>query len=139
MLHQRAARRTRIGIAVDPERVRQARVSAGLTLAQLAGKEVSRTFIHYVERGLARPSMPVLKLIARRTGKPVSYFMRSVPIASLTGKLLSDELSVAATRVRRFVAMIPLNPTEREAMRLVEFSLRRGATIARGLSTRARK
>jgi len=112
--------------------VRQARVIAGLTLAQVAGKEVSRTFIHQVERGLARPSPPVLRLIARRTGKPLNYFVR--PVASaLTGKALSEELSAAATQVRRFIAINPLNPTEREAMKLVEMSLRQGATMARGI------
>lgn len=121
------------GIAVDPERVRQARVIAGLTLAQVAGKEVSRTFIHQVEHGIARPSPMVLRLIARRTGKPVSYFMRSSNSAALTGKELSMELSVVAARVRRFVAVNPLSPTERAAMKLVEVSLRQGATLARGI------
>ena len=124
------------GIAVDPERVRQARVIAGLSLAQVAGKEVSRTFIHQVERGLARPSPQVLRLIARRTGKPLNYFMR--PAASaLTGKDLSAELSAAATRLRRFIAINSLGPTEREAMKLVEVSLRQGATLARGIQIRA--
>jgi transcriptional regulator with XRE-family HTH domain len=127
------------GVLVDPERVRQARVIAGLTLAQLAGKEVSRTFIHQVEHGLARPSPPVLRLIARRTGKPLSYFVRSAAGAALTAKELSAELSTAASRVRRFVAINALNPTEREAMKLVEVSLRQGATLARGLPTRAPK
>lgn len=122
------------GIAVDPERVRQARVSAGLTLAQLAGKDVSRTFIHQVERGLARPSPPVLRLIARRTGKPINWFVRRAQNA-ITGKDLADELSAAATRLRRFIAINPLNSTEREAMKLVEMSLRQGATLARGIQT----
>ncbi len=124
------------GIAVDPERVRQARVIAGLTLAQLAGKEVSRTFMHQVERGLARPSPPVLRLIARRTGKPLNYFVP--PTASrLTGKDLSIELSAVATRLRRFIAISRLGPTEREALKLVEMSLRQGATLARGIHTKA--
>ena len=125
------------GVLVDPERVRQARVIAGLTLAQLAGKDVSRTFIHQVEHGLARPSLPVLRLIARRTGKPLSYFVRSATRAALTAKELSAELSTAASRVRRFVAINPLSPTERAAMKLVEVSLRQGATLARGLPTKA--
>lgn len=124
------------GISVDPERVRQARVVAGLTLAQLAGKEVSRTFIHQVERGLARPSPPVLRLIARRTGKPLSYFLQPAA-GALTGKDLSTELSAAATRLRRFIAINKLSPTEREAMKLVEMSLRQGATLARGIQTKA--
>ena len=62
------------GIAVDPERVREARLEAGLSLAQIARDDVSRTFIHFVETGKSRPSQRILALIARRTGKPISYF-----------------------------------------------------------------
>ena len=132
---QRCARGS--GILVDPERVRQARVIAGLALAQMAGKEVSRTFIHQVERGLARPSAPVLRLIARRTSKPLSYFMRSATSAALTGNDLSAELSSTVARVRRFNAINRLGPTERQAMKLVEMSLRQGATLAQGMQTEA--
>lgn len=127
------------GVAVDPERVRQARATAGLTLAQVAGDEVSRTFLHQVEHGLARPSPPVLKLIARRTGRPLSYFMRSSTSAILTGKELSTELSAVATRVRRFVIINPLSPTEREALKLVEVSLRQAASLARDMPAAAQR
>lgn len=120
------------GIAVDPERVRQARLNAGLTLAQLAGNEVSRTFMHYVERGLARPSPPVLRLIAKRTGKPVGFFIRRAK-NGLTGREIADELSATATRLRRFMAVNRLDATERGAMKLVEMSLRQGATLARDI------
>jgi transcriptional regulator with XRE-family HTH domain len=64
-------------VAVIPERIRQARLERGLSLAQVAGKEVSRAFIHLVEQGVARPSLPVLELIAARTGKPPNYFLRA--------------------------------------------------------------
>src|SRR5260370_41872992 len=62
------------GMSVDPARVREARSAAGLSLAQLAGDQVSRTFIHLIEQGRSRPSRNVLALIARRTGKPMVYF-----------------------------------------------------------------
>lgn len=126
------------GIAIDPERVRQARVSAGLTLAQLAGAEVSRTFMHYVERGRARPSAPVLRLIARRTGKPLSYFLRRGP-DQLTAREVAEELSATANRLRRFIAVSPLGSTERDAMKLVEMSVRQGATLARDIQTKAHR
>lgn len=126
------------GVAVDPERVRQARVAASLSLGQLAGKEVSRTLIHMVERGLARPSPPVLELIARRTGKPIKYFMRQSR-STISGTDLAEELSGVATRVRRFIAIGELNPTERNAMKLIEMSLRQGATLARGIHRSSRR
>jgi len=36
-----------------------------------------RAFLDQIERGVSHPSMAVLKLIARRTGKPRSQFMPS--------------------------------------------------------------
>src|SRR5215472_6509421 len=68
-------RRRPKGIAVRPEAVRQARLDAGLSLAELAGGQVTRAAIHLVETGKMRPSMRTLQLIAQRTGRPVSYFM----------------------------------------------------------------
>lgn len=126
------------GIAVDPERVRQARTSAGMTLAQLAGGDVSRTFLHMVERGRARPSPPVLRLIAKRTGKPVSYFVAR-DRNQLSARDIAEELSATATRVRRFMAINPLDATERDAMKLVETSLRQGATLARDIQAKSRQ
>jgi len=119
---------------VDPDRVRRARITAGLTLAEIAGDDVSRTFIHQVERGLARPSAPVLRLIARRTRQPVSYFVKR-PARLATGRDLTPVLSEAANRVRRFMAVTSLSPTQREAMKLVELALRQGAVVARTIGT----
>lgn len=68
-------RRRPKGIAVRPEAVREARLEKGLSLAEVAGGDVTRAAIHLVETGKMRPSMRTLELIARRTGRPVSYFM----------------------------------------------------------------
>jgi transcriptional regulator with XRE-family HTH domain len=43
----------------------------------VAGGELSRTAIHLIEKGLARPSMETLKHIAHQTGKPMSFFLPS--------------------------------------------------------------
>jgi tetratricopeptide (TPR) repeat protein len=71
----RSIRRKPKGIAIRPEAVRQARTELGLSLSELAGGEITRAAIHQVETGKMRPSMRTLELIARRTGRPVSYFM----------------------------------------------------------------
>src|SRR5438067_13236155 len=68
------------GVEVKPGSVRQARAEAGLSLAQVAGSELTRAAIHLVERGRSRPSMPTLQLIASRTGKPLSYFLAGKPV-----------------------------------------------------------
>lgn len=63
------------GIEVKPGSVRQARMEAGLSLAGVAGQDLTRAAIHLIETGKSRPSMPTLELISRRTGKPLSYFL----------------------------------------------------------------
>jgi len=65
----------RRGIEIKPGSVKQARSDAGLSLAQVAGGEISRTAIYFVETGKAKPSMETLKLIAERTGRPLDYFL----------------------------------------------------------------
>jgi tetratricopeptide (TPR) repeat protein/DNA-binding XRE family transcriptional regulator len=65
----------RRGVEIKPGTVKQARSEAGLSLAQVAGTEISRTAIYFVETGKAKPSMETLKLIASRTGRPLDYFL----------------------------------------------------------------
>jgi tetratricopeptide (TPR) repeat protein len=73
---RRQVRRRRLkGVAVNPASIRQAREEAGLSLAAVAGSEVTRSAIHNVETGKTRPSLPVLEMIARRTGKPIEAFL----------------------------------------------------------------
>lgn len=86
------------GVEVRAGSVRQARLESGLSLAQVAGREISRAAIHLIETGRSRPSMPTLELIARRTGKPLSYFLgeqRPEPAAS------SPELHARLTELER--------------------------------------
>ena len=65
----------RRGVEIKPGTVKQARAEAGLSLAQVAGSELSRTAIYFVETGKAKPSMETLQLIASRTGRPLDYFL----------------------------------------------------------------
>lgn len=56
--------------------MRRARLEAGLSLAQVvAGTDINRQTVYLVEQGRMRPSLEVLQQIARRTGKPVTYFL----------------------------------------------------------------
>src|SRR5215469_13086109 len=85
------ARRRPRGIAIRPEAVRQARLELGLSLTELAGGQVTRAAIHLVETGKMRPSMRTLQLIAKRTGKPISYFLAG-PEGSEEQRQARDEL-----------------------------------------------
>jgi tetratricopeptide (TPR) repeat protein len=65
----------RKGVAVRDGSVRQARLEAQLSLAQVADGQVSRTAIHLIENGRVKPSLETLRVIARQTRKPIEYFL----------------------------------------------------------------
>jgi tetratricopeptide (TPR) repeat protein len=75
-------RAKRRGIPVRAGAVRQARFEAGLSLAAVAGSQLTRAAIHLIENGSVRPSPATLKLIAERTGKPISFFLEEVDLAA---------------------------------------------------------
>jgi tetratricopeptide (TPR) repeat protein len=63
---------------VRPGSIKRARSEAGLSLAQVALGEVSRTAVFLAETGKTRPTLPTIQLIAARTGKPLEYFLEEV-------------------------------------------------------------
>lgn len=121
---------------MDPSRVRQARLAAGLSLAQVAGDDVSRTFIHLIEQGRSRPSKAVLALIARRTGKPLAYFTARSSPKSQPRQDLAAQLMEAAAGVRIFVESNRLSGLERETMKLVEAFLHQGAALTKTVQSK---
>jgi transcriptional regulator with XRE-family HTH domain len=121
------------GISVDPARVREARLEAGLSLAQVAKQDVSRTFVHLIETGRSRPSKRVLALIARRTGKPMSYFMAGSSHEAEQNMDLASDLTRVAARVRRHALASRLSKPEVEALKLVELTLRQAAELIKSI------
>jgi tetratricopeptide (TPR) repeat protein len=94
-MHERpriTSRKRRKGVDVRPGAVRKARLEAGLSLASLAGEELSRQQIHHVETGRSRPSLDTLQRIAAKTGKPLSYFMAESGTTSARGHRLRRNL-----------------------------------------------
>jgi tetratricopeptide (TPR) repeat protein len=65
----------RRGVDIKPGSAKQARLEAGLSLGQVAGDQISRTAIYFVETGKAKPSIETLRLIAERTGRPLEFFL----------------------------------------------------------------
>lgn len=57
------------------QKLRQARLEAGITQRQLCGEEITRNMLSQIENGGARPSMQTLQYLARQLGKPVSWFL----------------------------------------------------------------
>lgn len=104
----RKYRGRRKGVPIREGSVREARHDAGLSLAQVAGEEVSRTAIHLIEHGRTRPSFETLQQIARRTRKPLEFFLlaEGVPVLTAAQRELRklEQLTVA----RDFESVITL-------------------------------
>jgi tetratricopeptide (TPR) repeat protein len=78
-------------------RMRQLRVSAGLTQSDLAGERVSKEYVSQIERGKTRPTTQTLTWIAERLGVDVSYLE--------TGQSWDKYAEVEATIVRAEAAV----------------------------------
>lgn len=57
------------------EKLRQARLEAGLSQRQLCGEALTRNMLSQIEHGAAKPSIDTLLHLARGLGKPVGYFL----------------------------------------------------------------
>lgn len=64
------------------EKLRQARLAAGLSQRQLCGQEITRNMLSQIESGKARPSMSTLQYLAGQLEKPMSYFLEDEMAAS---------------------------------------------------------
>ena len=90
-----------------PGAVKQARQEARLSLAQLGKGHVTAPAIYLIETGRTRPSLPTLEHIARRTNKPVEFFLAEPaggPDNTLTS-LLELEALVADGRSHEAIAL----------------------------------
>lgn len=71
------------GIEMDlGQKLKQARLDAGLSQRQLCGNTITRNMLSQIENGSAKPSMETLKELAARLGKPVSYFLEEAAVVS---------------------------------------------------------
>lgn len=64
------------------EKLRQARLEAGLSQRQLCGGEITRNMLSQIEHGTAKPSMATLRYLAGQLGKSVSYFLDEDSLSS---------------------------------------------------------
>ena len=72
------------------ERIKGARLAAGLSQKQLCGDAITRNMLSLIESGKARPSMETLRHFARVLGKPMSYFLDEDAIASSNQKRMAE-------------------------------------------------
>lgn len=72
------------------EKLRNARLEAGLSQRQLCGQAITRNMLSQIENGSARPSMSTLQYLAGQLGKPVSYFLQEETVLSPNPALLQQ-------------------------------------------------
>lgn len=72
------------------EKIRQARIEAGLSQRQLCGEEITRNMLSLIENGSARPSMDTLRFLAARLGKTVSFFLEEDAVTSANLHVMTD-------------------------------------------------
>lgn len=73
-------------------RLRQARLEAGLSQRQLCGQEITRNMLSQIENGNARPSMDTLRYLANQLGKPISYFLEEDTVVSPNQALIRQAM-----------------------------------------------
>ena len=71
------------------EKIKAARLEAGLSQRQLCGDTVTRNMLSQIENGAAQPSMATLTAFAGRLGKPVSYFLEEHAVASCNQEVMA--------------------------------------------------
>src|ERR1051325_4633874 len=89
----RPASATRLG-----DRVRQLRVSAGLTQTDLAGTRFSKEYVSQIERGKTRPTRETIEWLAQQLGVDADFLQNGVS---------TDERSRIETMLARAEALAP--------------------------------
>ena len=64
------------------EKLKAARLAAGLSQRQLCGDVITRNMLSQIENGSANPSMETLRYLAGRLGKSVSWFLQEEALES---------------------------------------------------------
>lgn len=71
------------------QKLKQARLDAGLSQKALCGDRITRNMLSQIENGSARPSMDTLRFLARQLGKPLSYFLEDDAVTSPNQELMT--------------------------------------------------
>ncbi len=129
-----------IGAAVDQEtvgqRLKKARLERGWTQRQVARAcNVETITVSRWENGRHTPSVEMLRVIARRLGQPLSYFVEEPP--PLVRGATSDEVADLANEVRDLLAARD-DRRLADVLERMEETLQRMATVLEAPGTPAR-
>lgn len=76
------------------QKIKEARLQAGLSQRQLCGEEITRNMLSQIENGSARPSMSTLRYLASRLGVSVSYFLEEQAVTSPNQQVMDKARTV---------------------------------------------
>jgi tetratricopeptide (TPR) repeat protein len=111
------------------DRIRTARVEAGLSQAELGAPHFTRAYVSAIELGKVRPAMKSLDFMAQKLGKPTSYFVedtkadrrrqeRELEIRSAEA-LLNRQTAAHAIEVASPLLESATSPSERSRLHLI--------------------
>jgi tetratricopeptide (TPR) repeat protein len=103
------------------ERLRQLRVSAGMTQTELAGERFSKEYVSQIERGKTRPTRETINWLAERLGVDAGYLANGVS---------ADERSRVDSALARAEALIE---GRRNLEAIEQFAEIRSAVLATGM------
>jgi transcriptional regulator with XRE-family HTH domain len=135
------------------ERVREARIAAGMSQAQLGAPYFTRAHVSAIELGKIRPAMRSLEHIAKKLDRPASYFLddaeverargdRELEVGSIAGLLTFASAPDALRRTEKLLDAGNLSVRETCRLRLYAGSaqnlLQRGGDAIRSLTVAQR-
>ena len=80
------------------EKLKAARLEAGLSQRRLCGDVITRNMLSQIENGSANPSMATLQYLAGRLGKSVGYFLQEQALESPNPALMQQARDAYAQR-----------------------------------------
>ena len=80
------------------EKIRQARLEAGLSQRALCGDVITRNMLSQIENGSAKPSMATLQHLAKGLGKPVGFFLEEQSVLSPNPQIMLDARQAYAVK-----------------------------------------
>lgn len=77
-------------------KIKEARLEAGLSQKQLCGDQITRNMLSQIENGSAHPSMKTLGYLAQQLGKPISFFLEESAVCTPNQQVVTEARTALA-------------------------------------------
>ena len=107
------------------EKLRQARLAAGLSQRKLCGSAITRNMLSQIENGTARPSMDTLRYLAGALGKPMGYFLEDDGVSGKENPMVAARQAYGKGEYTAVLDILSQDPQEEtdeaELLKLLSF------------------